>query len=103
MSDSTTCEFECFNFEGMSDTPSELREVVDRSREDISISNNLPSTSSVFSPDVLGSMEMSAKPRHDEPRIGRCTWWMKMMPSPWIIRWRCRPHEGPYYHNTYFT
>ena len=27
----TICEFECFHFEGMSDTPLELREVVDRS------------------------------------------------------------------------
>ena len=49
MSDSTKCEIECFILEGMSDTPSELREVVDRSSEAISISNNLPSTSSVFS------------------------------------------------------
>ena len=57
LSDSTSCEFECFIFEGMSDTPSELRVVVDRSSEAISISNNLPSTSSVFSHDVLGTME----------------------------------------------
>ena len=57
MSDSTSCEFECFNFEGMSDTPSELRVVVDRSCEAIFISNNLPSTSSVSSRDVLGTME----------------------------------------------
>ena len=45
MSDSTLCEVECFHFEGISDTPSELRVVVDRSLETISISNNLPSTS----------------------------------------------------------
>ena len=49
LSDSTICEFECFLFEGMSDTPSEMRVVVDRSCEAISISNNLPSTSSVLS------------------------------------------------------
>ena len=40
MSDSTSYEFECFHFEGMSDTPSELRVVVDRSCDTISISNN---------------------------------------------------------------
>ena len=57
MSASTICEFECFHFEGMSDTPLELREVVDRSCEAISNSNNLPSTSSVFSHCVLGSMD----------------------------------------------
>ena len=34
-----------------------MREVVDRSCEAISNSNNLPSTSSVFSHDVLGSMD----------------------------------------------
>ena len=42
MSDSTICEIECFLFEGMSDTPHELREVVDRSCDAISNSNNLP-------------------------------------------------------------
>ena len=57
MSDSTICEIECFHFEGMSDTPHELREVVDRSCEAILNSNNLTSTSSVFSHDVLGSMD----------------------------------------------
>lgn len=57
LSASTICEFECFHFEGMSDTPLELREVVDRSCEAISISNNLTSTSSVFSPCVLGSLD----------------------------------------------
>jgi len=41
----------------MSDTPLELREVVDRSCEAISISNNLTSTSSVFSHCVLGSLD----------------------------------------------
>lgn len=56
MSDSTICDIECSFFEGMSDTPSELREVVDRSSEAIFISNNLPSTSSVFSHDMLGHM-----------------------------------------------
>ena len=44
----------------MSDTPSELRMVVDRSYETILISNNLPSTSSVFSHDMLGSMHEEA-------------------------------------------
>ena len=57
MSDSTSCEFECFHFEGMSDTPSELRVVVNRPCEAISISNDLPSTSSVFSHNILGTME----------------------------------------------
>ena len=56
LSASTICEFECFHFEGKSDTPIELREVVDRSYESISNSNNLISTSSVFSHCVLGSM-----------------------------------------------
>jgi hypothetical protein len=41
----------------MSDTPSEMRVVVDRSSEAILISNNLPSTSSVFSHVALGSMD----------------------------------------------
>ena len=57
MSDSTICEIECFIFEGMSDTPNELREVVDRSCEHILNSNNLPSTSSVFSHCMQGCME----------------------------------------------
>lgn len=57
MSASTICEFECFHFEGMSDIPHELREVVDRSCEAISNSNNLPSTSSVFCHCVLGSID----------------------------------------------
>ena len=69
MSDSTTCEFECFIFEGMSDTPSELREVVDRSCEAISISNNLPSTSSVFSHDVLGYMDQEVPSLDMEPHM----------------------------------
>ena len=56
LSASTICEFECFHFEGMSDTPLELREVVDRSSEAILNSNNLTSTSSVFSHCLLGSM-----------------------------------------------
>src|SRR3954466_7113380 len=64
MSDSTLCETECSHFEGMIDTPSELRVVVDRSSETISISNSLPSTSSVFSCVVLGSMEEDA-PSHE--------------------------------------
>src|SRR3954468_14054318 len=63
MSDSTVYEIECFHFEGMSNTPSELRVVVDRSSEAISISNDLPSTSSVFSCVVLGFMEEDA-PSH---------------------------------------
>jgi hypothetical protein len=56
LSDSTICEIECFHIEGMSDTPSELRVVVDWSMEAISNSNNLPPSSSVFSYVVLGSM-----------------------------------------------
>jgi hypothetical protein len=56
MSESTICESECFHFKGMSDTPSEIRVVVDRSSEAISISNNLPSISSVFSHVAIDSM-----------------------------------------------
>ena len=41
----------------MSDAPSELRVVVDRSCEAISISNNLPSTSTVFPHDMIGTMD----------------------------------------------
>jgi hypothetical protein len=41
----------------MSDTPSETRVVVDRSSEAISISNNLPSISSVFSHVAIDSMD----------------------------------------------
>jgi hypothetical protein len=40
----------------MSDTPSETRVVVDRSSEAISISNNLPSISSVFSQVAIDPM-----------------------------------------------
>ena len=69
MNDSTSCEFECFIFEGMSDTPSELRVVVDRSCEDILISNNLPSTSSVFPRDVLGTMEQDVPSLDMEPHM----------------------------------
>ena len=57
MSDSTIHEIECFHLEGMSDTPSELRVVVDKSCETTLISNDLPSTASVFPHDVLGSMD----------------------------------------------
>ena len=53
------CDIECFHLEYMSDTPSELREVVDRSIEATSHSNNLTSTTSVFS-HVLGSMDDDA-------------------------------------------
>jgi hypothetical protein len=57
MSESTICESECFHFESMSDTPSETRVVVDRSSEAISISNNLPSTLSVFSHVAIDPMD----------------------------------------------
>jgi hypothetical protein len=57
MSDSTICESECFHFASMSDTPSETRVVVDRSSEAILISNNLPSTLSVFSHVLLDPMD----------------------------------------------
>jgi hypothetical protein len=57
MSDSTICEIECSHFEGMSDTPSVMRVVVDRSCEAISISNNLPSTLSVSPHVAIGSMD----------------------------------------------
>jgi hypothetical protein len=43
--------------EGMSDTPSETRVVVDRSSEAISISNNLSSISSVFSHVAIDPMD----------------------------------------------
>jgi hypothetical protein len=55
--ESTICESEHLHFESMSDTPSELRVAVDRSSEAIPISNNLPSTSSVFSHAAIGSMD----------------------------------------------
>jgi hypothetical protein len=57
MSESTICESECFHFEGMSDTPSVMRVVVDRSCEAILISNTLPSISSVSSHVTIGSMD----------------------------------------------
>jgi hypothetical protein len=57
MSASTICESECFHFEGMNDTPSETKVVVDRSSEAISISNNLPSILSVFSHVAIDSMD----------------------------------------------
>jgi hypothetical protein len=57
MSESTICESECFHFEGMSDTPSETRVVVDRSSEAISISDNIPSTSNVFSHVAIDYMD----------------------------------------------
>jgi hypothetical protein len=57
MSESAICESECFHFEGMSDTPSETRVVVDRSSEAISISNTLPCISSVSSHVTIGSMD----------------------------------------------
>ena len=62
MSDSTICEIECSILEGMSDTPSELREVVDRSSEAISISNNLPSPLVCFLICARYHGERSAKP-----------------------------------------
>ena len=64
MSDPTIREIECFHLEGMSDTPSDFRVVVDRSCETTLISNDLPSTSSVFSYVVLGSMDEDA-PSHE--------------------------------------
>jgi hypothetical protein len=57
MSEFTICESECFHFEVMSDTSSETRVVVDRSSEAISISNNLPSTSKMFSHVAIDSMD----------------------------------------------
>ncbi|KAK1599246.1 hypothetical protein QYE76_026997 [Lolium multiflorum] len=51
------CEFECFHLEDMSDTLSELREVDDRSMEDIALSNTLTSPSFVSSYVALGSTE----------------------------------------------
>jgi hypothetical protein len=57
MSEYTICESECFHLEAMSDTPSVTRVVVDRSSEAISISNTLPSISSVSSHVTIGSMD----------------------------------------------
>nr|XP_051183872.1 uncharacterized protein LOC127297585 [Lolium perenne] len=57
MSASTICEIESHHLEDMSDTPSEMRVVVDRSCEAIFNSNILPSTSSVFPCVSLGSMD----------------------------------------------
>jgi hypothetical protein len=51
------CEFECFHLDDMSDTPSELREVDDRSMEDIAFANTLTSPSFVSSYVALGSTE----------------------------------------------
>ncbi|KAK1595960.1 hypothetical protein QYE76_059207 [Lolium multiflorum] len=51
------CEFECFHLEDMSDTQSELREVDDRSTEDITFANTLTSPSFVSSYVAIGSME----------------------------------------------
>ncbi|KAK1595408.1 hypothetical protein QYE76_018523 [Lolium multiflorum] len=51
------CEFECFHLEDMSDTQSELREVDDRSMEDIAFPNTLTSPSLVSSYVALGSTE----------------------------------------------
>ena len=84
MSDSTICEIECFIFEGMRDTPSELREVVDRSCEAISISNNLPSTSSVFSHCVQGCMEQEAPSLDMEPHLEKMYMEDEDDATPWI-------------------
>src|SRR5215217_376409 len=51
------CEFECFHLEDMSDTQSELREVDDRSMEDIAFANTLTSPSLVSSYVALGYTE----------------------------------------------
>ncbi|KAK1649124.1 hypothetical protein QYE76_066929 [Lolium multiflorum] len=51
------CEIECFHLEDMSDTQSELREVDDRSTEDIAFANTLTSPSFVSSYVAIGSME----------------------------------------------
>ena len=51
------CEFECFRLEDMSDTQSELREVDDRSIEDIAFANTLTSPSFVSFYVALGSTE----------------------------------------------
>ena len=53
-SDSTICDIECTYHEEVSEPPHRESEIVDRSREDICISNNLTSTSIVSSHLVLG-------------------------------------------------
>jgi hypothetical protein len=57
MHESTIYESERLHFESMSHTSSELRVVVDKSSEAILISNNLRSTSSMFSHVAIGSMD----------------------------------------------
>ena len=54
------CEIECLQLEEMSETPSELREVVDRSMEAIAFANTLTSPSFVFPHVPLGSMDVGA-------------------------------------------
>ena len=72
------------HLEGMSDTPSELREVVNRSSEAILISNNLPSTSSVFTHDVLGYMNgdgisWSSNPLYQHDKDDASPWTHQML------------------------
>src|SRR4051795_7273967 len=74
------CEVECFHLEDMSDTPSELREVVDRSMDATWHTNNLPSITSVFS-HVVGSMDDEAR-RSWRPS----TWWMMKVPSTLMMK-----------------
>ena len=54
------CEIECLQLEEMSETPSELREVDDRSMEAIAFANTLTSPSFVFPHVALGSMDVEA-------------------------------------------
>ncbi|KAK1595905.1 hypothetical protein QYE76_018327 [Lolium multiflorum] len=90
------CEFECFHLEDMSDTQSELREVDDRSTEDIAFANTLTSPSFVSSYVAIGSMEdefpLMEKMYmvHEDDDITPCL----------LEDQTCRPHGSYHFHNT---
>ena len=66
LSDSTICDIECTYLEGVSEPPPHREsEVVDEAYESISLSNNLTSTSLVFSSLVLGPIYDDAPIRDD--------------------------------------
>ena len=65
MSDSTICDFECTYFEGVSEPPHRESELVDRTCEATSISNDLTSTSIVSSHLVLGPIYEGTPIRDD--------------------------------------
>ena len=65
MSDSIICEFECTYFEGVSEPPHRESEIVDRSCEATSNTNDLTSTSIVSSHLVLGPIYDDVSIRDD--------------------------------------